>query len=456
MTNQLTDSFAASFESGLKQPAPDWYQLAKNAAWEEFQKNGLPSRKDPDWIYTSLKFLQNKVFKRSLAKDGHVDLSQAQTDRIRKQCKSDAINLVLINGRFVPELSDHLKLSEDQGFYCDSIAKTLGQNPQRLSKIISEMHLVAKDNGLTSLNEALGFDGFVLSVDEDKALHSPVHVLNFYESEARDSVQLNCPRFYIHLQKHSSLRLYEEHFSLSPDADTHEICNNAVCEVILQEGAKLRYRQILTAPGSSSVQILHTRVLQSAHSHFDSFSVCSGGQLVRHSQQIWQREPEAFSRLNGLFLGHDSRQCEQLTEVNHGAPYGQSEQLFKGVLPGESTGVFLGTVRVAKDAQKVQAKQLSKSLLCSLSAKAHSRPQLEIDADDVKCSHGSTVSQLRDEELFYCQSRGIKASDARALLSLAFAEDVLLQCQDALLDDLVKPLMTSFRGSVTQMRKTQS
>lgn len=453
MTKNLTEAFEECYEAGLSEPVPEWFKRSKKDAWTQFQATGLPTRKEQDWKYTSLNVLQNSEFSRSLLSDILGILSDKQNEIIRRHCKDDAINLVLINGQFVPEFSD--RLNQNQGFYCQSIRSALQENPDLVSAFKSELQQSVKDNGLTLLNSAADLDGLFLTVDEEKVLNSPVHILNFYFNDKKNARQIVSPRHMILAQKRSSLRIYEEHISLDSDKTEGSFFYNGVCDVILKDHAQLQYRQVLTAPEGSQ-QILHTRVLQSAHSVFDSFSACAGGQLVRHSQQIWQKESEAFSKLNGLFLGHSSKQCEQLTEVNHSAPFGKSEQLFKGVLPSESTGVFLGTIRVAKDAQKVNARQLSKSLLCSLNAKVHSRPQLEIDADDVKCSHGSTVSQLRDEELFYCQSRGIGVSDARALLSLAFAEDVLLQCQDVILDDLMKPLMNSFRASVTQMRKTMT
>ena len=246
----------------------------------------------------------------------------------------------------------------------------------------------------------------------------------------------------------------EQHLSFPHSGDrknsapaAEKALHNSVCTIVLKKGAELQYRLMIEA-AVGHYHIAHSRVYQEQDSHFDSFSLCHGGLLARHDQKVWQLGPHAHSHLSGLFIGSGQSQVEQLSTIFHTREHGSSKQRFRGILADSSTGVFMGTVKVFEHARKVDARQLSKSLLCSDTAKAFSRPQLEIATDDVRCSHGSTVSQLRGEELFYCQSRGIAAGKARAMLSRAFAEELLLSCHDQTLSHMVRPVLDEFSRTV--------
>lgn len=439
-SNEAIRSLGERFRSHVAakaQPETSWFRTLAQRSWNSFAASGLPGREHKDWLYTSLRGLSDWSWP-AASEPGPDTESLSQ---IRSRLRTDIPTIVIFNGKFLPELSSvsHVEGLEVLRFQDALTRESAGDSP-----FLRESELCGAAGGLLSLNQALSDDALVLNISEGRTL-PPISVMSFTSVSGHAYASLSQPHLWIIAEAGSSGRIYEEHIVLDDTEKRAPVkaLHNGVSHLILREHSQLHYRKTLTA-AEGHYHIDHSRVLQYQGSHIDSFSLCTGGKLVRHDQKVWQLEPEASCHLSGLFLSQNGGQAEQLSTVHHHCRDGKSQQQFRGVLADESTGVFLGSVKVAEDAQKVDARQLSRTLLCGNGAKIYTCPDLEINADDVRCSHGATVSQLRDEELFYCKSRGISEHQAKTMLSQAFAEELLYACQDELLCHIVRPVLTDF------------
>jgi Fe-S cluster assembly protein SufD len=271
----------------------------------------------------------------------------------------------------------------------------------------------------SALNTALFQDGAVVSVQPGVVVASPIRLV--FLAGASGAPIAAHPRVLVVAGANSQLRLVEDFTAAAPDAGNF---TNVVSEILLGEGAVVdHYRLQREAPGAFHVGLTYVQVGRSASA--SSHAVAVGGRIARHEAVAVLAGQGADCTLNGLYLAGGTQLLDNHTEIDHATPNGTSHELYKGVLDGRARGVFNGRIRVRPDAQKTDAKQTNKTLLLSDEAQINTKPQLEIFANDVKCTHGATVGQLSQEALFYLRARGIGVEDARSLLIRAFALDVL-------------------------------
>jgi Fe-S cluster assembly protein SufD len=406
------ESYVEAFDTLVSsESAPAWLESIRRAAFERFAGLGFPSTKNEDWHFTSVSPIADQEFTLLTAPSGDVsrkDLAAFQFGA------TDWHTMVFVNGRFSSELSqiDALPTGvalRDLGSSWDEPSDAL-ENIGRISRY--ETH------AFTALNTAFMHDGAILEIARDTDVARPIHLI--YVTDATAAKGMMHPRNLIHVGRNARATVIESYVSTS-DA---MYFTNAVSEVSLADGATLRHYKI-QREGARAFHVGTTEAHQARDSHYISFALSTGAALSRTNVYTTLDGEGAGTTLNGLYMLDGEQHCDQQTQVIHAQPNCFSRELYKGVLDGRSHGVFNGKVYVHPIAQKTDGKQTNKTLLLSPTAQIDTKPQLEIFADDVKCTHGATIGQIDQASLFYLKSRGIDNARARRLLTYAFAADVL-------------------------------
>jgi Fe-S cluster assembly protein SufD len=323
---------------------------------------------------------------------------------------------VLVNGRFRPDLSS---LPEtDDGVEIMGFADALRREPTLLESRFGQIapaHLP-----LVALNTALAADGLVIRFRKGKAAETPLHIVSI-GAAGREPVMFQ-PRLLVIGEEGSQGIVLESHIA----AGDGVYFSNAVTEIALEPGAMLRHYKLQNEhPSSFHLATSKAELLE--HSQYESFVLQIGGRLARHEIHAHIGGRRVECRLGGAYLLRGEQHADNTTFIDHAAPESVSRELYKGVLDGTARGVFQGKILVRREAQKTDGHQLNKALLLSRGAEIDSKPELEIYADDVKCSHGATAGEIDDEALFYLRSRGLDAEAARGLLIDAFVGEAIEQ-----------------------------
>ncbi|MCP1726762.1 Fe-S cluster assembly protein SufD [Natronospira proteinivora] len=392
-------------------PGDGWLSTFRRDALTRFQDQGLPSQKDEDWKYTSLRPISQGRF--ALAKTAP-SVSAEQVDNARVP-ELDAARLVFVNGRYQAELSDTAGLPD--GVKLRSIAQAMEDDPEALQARLS------RQSGLdytpfTALNNAFVRDGALLEIAANVQCKTPIELL--FISAPGDEAFVFHPRVLIQMNQGSEATVLEHHVGLDGAANF----NNVVSEIALSAQSRLDH-YLLQRQSSAGYHIGGVHVHQARDSHYVNHNVNLGGALVRHDINARLAEEGSEAILNGLYLVSDRQHVDNHTCVDHAAPHTNSDETYKGVLDGRGRAVFNGRVVVHKHAQKIDAGQKNDNLLLTKLAEVDTKPELEIYADDVACSHGATIGQLDPDALFYLRSRGVDEAKARDLLTYAFAESVI-------------------------------
>jgi Fe-S cluster assembly protein SufD len=299
-------------------------------------------------------------------------------------------------------------------------------------------------NGFVALNTAFFRDGAFISIPPGVAVPEPIHVVHYSSNGPRPSA--SHPRNLVILGEGSTATIVETYLG----GGEHRSLTNAVTEVVLGEGAVLTHCKSVSASVSGQNQAYHvgaTSVRQERGSVYTSISFTAGPGLARNDLRVTLQEERADCTLLGLYLPSGSEHVDNHTVIDHAAPHGTSRQLYKGILDGRGRAVFNGRIVVRPGAQQTDARQTNKNVLLSSDATIDTKPQLEILADDVKCSHGATVGQLDPEMLFYLKSRALSGDAARALLTYGFAADVIERVKPASLRDYLAGLLAGRLGA---------
>lgn len=382
----------------------DPYTTLRQQARAQLAELGIPTPREEDWKYSDLSPLLAHKFRLAAAGDPSLDAATLEPWLWPETSYSRA---VFVNGYFAPQLSD---LS---GLPTALQVIPLAQAPGEL------LQTLAKTDVFTALNTAHLGDGIQIGLQPGQEVPSPLHLLFITVAPEGEAV-LAQPRCLLSLQAHSSLTLIEDHVSLGSGIPF----GNAVTEIALAEGSRLHH-VILQRQGSPAFHINQTAVRQSCDSHYRLQAIQWGSQFSRHNLEITQAGAQAHTQLQGLTLLKGSQHSDTHSRLVHQAPHGSSRQLHKCIVDETAHAVFSGRILVSREAQLTDAAQTNRNLLLGPKARVDTQPQLEIFADNVKCAHGATVSQLEMEEIFYLQSRGIPQAQARQLLTCAFAAEVL-------------------------------
>jgi Fe-S cluster assembly protein SufD len=406
------DAFRAT-PRGAGEPA--WLTARREAALAHFGALGYPSRREEAWRFTDLRPLQRGAFPAS-AEGG-----AASPERVAPYRLAEAGHrLVFVNGRFAPALSALGALPS--GAWLAAIARTAVERPELLEAAFDESDTIGAQP-FAALNAALFADGFVLALAPGVVLDAPVEILHLGGSDAPHSYHL---RNVVQLGAGSRARLVETF------TGEGAYWTNVVTAVDLADGARLDHVKLQ----DEGVEALHfgvTRARLGNGAQYDSFLLALGARLSRQDIFVRLDGERALLGVNGAYLLRGEQEATAAILVDHAAAGGTTRETWKGVVDDRAHGVFLGTIRVRPDAQKTDARQLNKNLLLSPRAAVDTKPELEILADDVKCSHGATVGDLDEAALFYLRSRGIAEAEARRLLVEAFAVDAIDTVADAAL-----------------------
>ncbi|MDH3283136.1 MAG: Fe-S cluster assembly protein SufD [Acidobacteriota bacterium] len=391
---------------------PLWLRRARARALERFHELGLPTTRMEEWRQTSIAPIRDTVF---------VPVPGAATSPTASELGAVPFGelglprLVVVDGRFSLELSTASDLPD--GVWAGSLAAALEQQPERLEPHLAQL-ADASERAFTALNSAMFHDGVVLLVDDGIALERPLHVVYAATSHATPAALF--PRTLVVARDGAAVSLVETYLGLTEDA----YLTTAVTEVVVGRNARVDHTRVqLEAQAAYHVAEIAARLDRDAR--YRSLNVCLGASITRNDVGARLDGEGAEAVLNGLYVGLGTQHIDNQTVLDHAVPHCPSHELYKGILSGEARAVFNGRIIVRPDAQKTNAIQSNRNLLLSGDAVVHTRPQLEIHADDVKCTHGATIGRLDEEAMFYVRSRGLDADAARDLLIRAFASDLL-------------------------------
>jgi Fe-S cluster assembly protein SufD len=408
------DAFVEAFEAlGAAAPLPDRFAALRREGLEQFAALGFPTTKNEDWHYTSVARIAEQPFTIVPSATGAVTREQVDAFGFGEASRAWH-TFAFVNGRFAPELSSVGTLPA--GLVVRDLATAWESSPELLDRLGQLAH--AETRSFTALNTAFLHDGAVIAIDDGVSVAQPIHLLFIVDATAAKTMMH--PRVLMTVGANANATVIESYVATS-DAMS---LTNAVGEVFLGDGATLRHYKI-QREGQRAYHVGTTEVTQGRDSHYVSFSFATGGALSRTNLYTTLDGEGCGVTLNGLYLLDGEQHCDHQTLVVHAQPNCFSRELYKGILDGRSHGVFNGKVYVHPIAQQTDGKQTSKTLLLSDTAHIDTKPQLEIFADDVKCTHGATVGQIDQQALFYMKSRGVGAEDARRLLTYAFAADAL-------------------------------
>lgn len=401
------------FESSLNGEAISTFHKIRQNAIASFNELGFPVKRLEEWKYTNINPILKHNFKQAFS-DYKIDLSKEDIESYLMK-NTDINLLVLINGQFEKSLSK-IVTNNNQIFIGSFL-----EGKDKFSNVV-EKHFSKyadfKNNGLTALNTAFAKDGAFVYVQNNAEAKEPVHILNI--SDSRTDSFLSQPRNLIVVEDGGSINIVEDYYTIG---DKHSF-TNVVSEIYCGENSKVEHYK-LQNDGDNSYNMGTTQVCQEKDSKFSNTTISWGGSIIRNNLNSVFNGTNTECHFFGLYLLKGKQHIDNHTLADHAMPHCYSNELYKGIIDEKATGVFNGKIMVRKDAQKTNAYQSNNNILLSDDATIYSKPQLEIFADDVKCSHGATSGQLSKEEMFYLRSRGIGEDDARTLLLYAYASDVL-------------------------------
>jgi Fe-S cluster assembly protein SufD len=388
---------------------PAWLRALRRSAVGAFQRTGFPTTRDEEWRFTNVTPIADTVF--APAPVAAVSASDAARFIVPGV---DGPVLVFVNGQFAPALST--LDTAIPGVAILSLADAMAGHEGALESHLGRYAGFA-DHPFAALNTASFDDGALITVADGTIAEPAIQVL--FLSTVTPAPAVSHPRVLTVLGRNSQARVIESFAGLGPTLGL----TNAVTEFVVGDGASLDHCR-LQRESESAFHIGRTQFHLGRSSHVSTHAVALGALIARADVVAVLADEGADCTLNGLYLADGIQLSDHHTEIDHAMPHGTSRELYKGILAGRARGVFNGRVRVRPDAQKTDAKQTNKTLLLSDDAQVNTKPQLQIFANDVKCTHGATVGQLSGDALFYLRARGIGLEDARALLVRAFATDV--------------------------------
>jgi len=417
-----TDRWASefgSFAEAINGGEPAWLRRIREEGLAAFRKLGFPGRKDEAWKHTDVSPIARTSFRVEPTPQPPRfagDLIEAFTFGVLK-CSQ----LVFVNGFFAPKLSYLRWLPE--GVRVRSLGEVLRASAGALERSLGSQADVAT-NPFTALNAAFMQDGAFVGIPEKCVVEEPIHLL--FVSSGDGGPLATHPRNLIAMGPRSEATIIESYAGV----DRGMYFTNAVTEISVGPEAALDHYK-MQRESEAAFHVANTAIHQGRNAHVASSSIALGGGLVRDDVNTLFRDEGGELVLNGLYALGGHQHVDSHTFIDHATPNCTSRELYKGILDGQSRGIFYGKILVRKGAQKTNARQTNKNLLLSKEAFVDSTPGLEILADDVRCNHGSTIGQLDESAIFYLQSRGIGEDAARSLLTYAFASEIINQVRVA-------------------------
>ena len=391
---------------------PQWLKTIRSEALDCFTELGFPTRNHEEWKYTSVAPIAQTPFRPAWQQSAPQVAQTAELDALRNL---SGICMVFVNGLYNKELSSVQGLPA--GVKAGSLASLFATTDEIITERFAK-YADYRNHAFVALNTAQWQDGAYVWLPKGVVVNEPIHLL--FISNAGDTPLVAHPRMLILAERESQASIIESYCGAG-----HGISfSNTVSEIVVGEKAVIDHTK-LQLENDRSFHIATMLVHQERSSNFTSCSVTLGGLLVRNEAHAVLDAEGAECVLNGLYLGRYKQLVDNHTIIDHAQPHCPSRQHYNGILDGQSTGIFNGRIIVRPDAQKTDAIQKNRNLLLSDKAQVDSKPQLEIYANDVRCTHGAPVGQIDSEALFYLRSRGISLKGARNILVYAFAGEIL-------------------------------
>lgn len=404
------ESFS-SFEKAAVGHELPWLRNLRQGAFARFCEVGFPTTAVEDWRFTNISAVAKTPFE--LATTSHIPVSLRQVEPYR--VAGAACQLVFVNGRFSAQLS-HIE-TLPKGLTVGSLARRIAENPRETEAHLGR-YLDIQRESFSALNTAFLEDGAYVHVARGVVIEEPIFLL--FVSTGADAPRVTHPRNLIVAEEATQLTVVEEYVSI----DAGLAFSNAATELFAADDSVVSHF-LLEREDQQAFNVSTLRIQQGRNASVASHSVLLGGSIVRNNVHPVLAGEGSECLINGLFIGNGSQHLDNYMLVEHAKPHCGSRQFYNGILDDRAHGVFHGRIIVHKDAQKTDAKQTNRNLLLSDNAQVDTKPQLEIYADDVKCTHGATIGQIDETALFYLRSRGIDEISARKLLLLAFADECL-------------------------------
>lgn len=394
----------------------------RNEALKVFENKGFPTKKEEAWKYTSLNTILKNDFAILPKNEEAVDWKDVKQYFLNDV---DTYKVVFINGVF----SSHLSSTTHDGLDVCLMSSALAK-PKYKMMIDTYFNKIAdKNDSLTNLNTAYALEGAYVNIPKSTVVKKPIEILYFTTGTTATFVQ---PRNLIIVGENAHVQILERHQSLTGET----VVTNSVTEIFAAKRAIVDYYKLQNDEQTANL-IDNTFICQKQESRVSVHTFSFGGNITRNNLNFYQKGERIDSTLKGITIIGDKQHVDHFTLVNHEQPNCESHQNYKGIFDDRSTGVFNGKIYVDKIAQKTDAFQQNNNILLTDKATLNTKPQLEIFADDVKCSHGCTIGQLDESAMFYMQQRGIPKKEARALLMYAFTDEVLSSVK---IDDLKQKL----------------
>ena len=415
MNAEATRHYVAEFgriEPELAGAQVSWLRAARRRALNRFDEAGFPSLRDEDWRYTPIKPIENRGFR--IAGPSSRVLKNAALARLQFQGLS-CHELVFVNGYYADSWSTLGRLPA--GVQVQHLAAMLREEAEALSDHIHR-YIEHPSSAFAALNAAFMTDGVYIRLPDQAVIEDPIHLL--FISTGENEALASYPRIFVAAGADTRLQLVESYCSVG---ETHHL-TNTLTEIVAEERACIEHYKI-QQESIRNYHIGNMYITQGQQSQVMSHSIALGAVLARNDITVKLDAEGAAIILNGLYKVGGRQHVDHHTCIDHLKPHTQSEEFYKGVLEGHARAVFNGKVVVHVGAQKTEAKQTNQNLLLSQDAEIDTKPELQIYANDVKCSHGATVGQLDENAMFYLRTRGIDKETARSLLTYAFADAVL-------------------------------
>jgi Fe-S cluster assembly protein SufD len=410
LKEKLVSSFLA-FENKVDVDIDSNVHDIRSKAFNDFENKGFPTKKDEDWKYTSLN---------SVLKTDYNVFPKSQTSLVYQDIKkylineTDCYNLVFVDGKF----SSFLSNTTHDGLDICVMSSALTKPKYKMVVDTYFNKLAGENNSLSDLNTAFSHEGAYINIPKNKVVPKPIQIVNF--STGAEQEILIQPRNLVIVGENAHVQITERHQSLT----SNKTLTNSVTEIFVKKRGIVDFYKMQNDVETASL-IDGTYVSQQRDSVASVHTFSFGGSLTRNNLEFYQNGEHCVSHMNGISILNGKQHVDNHTLVEHKAPNCESHEMYKGIYDDKSTGVFNGKVIVEQAAQKINAYQQNNNVIVGDKASVNSKPQLEIFADDVKCSHGCTIGQLDESALFYMQQRGIPKKEAKALLMYAFSNDAL-------------------------------
>lgn len=416
MSNQVLnridkDAYLVSLSQQVSQvSSEDWLTHIRHRASAFLQEQTFPTNQDEEWRFTDLSPLSKVNFVNANFPSSLPDISSLIIP------ESAQTRLVFVNGIYADKLSDLSNINS--GVFVGNLANLPEENHQKITELLAQQP--GGEEVFTALNTVGFTDVGIVWIPKNVQVENPLHLLFISVNNGNSSI--NQPRCLIIADQGSNVTIIEEF--VSGNSTDIPSFTNSVTEIWLGENTTVNHTRI-QRENQTAFHIGKTAIAQGRYSHYTGNAINLGASISRHNLDLWQMGESTTTNLNGLTMIKNKQLADTHSLISLKYPHGLSRQLYKYIIDDQAHGVFNGKVWVPKPAQLTDAGQLNRNLLLSSRAKIDTKPQLEITADNVKCSHGATVSQLEDDELFYLQSRGLDGDISRQLLINAFATEIL-------------------------------